>query len=171
MLPASATAEARLLLVARGLRAACDGFVSIILPAYLLLLGLDAVQVGLVATATLLGSALLNLAVGLTGLRRHTRAVLLAASLIMALTGLGLATFESFWPLLVIAFVGTLNPSSGDVSVFLPLEQASLAGSVADRDRTALFARYSLVGSLLGACGALLAALPELAAAVGIAMV
>jgi MFS family permease len=169
LLPPSATAETRLLIAARGLRATSDGFVSIILPAYLLLLGFDAVRVGVLATATLLGSALLTLAVGFTGVRRHTRAVLLAASLLMVLTGLGFAALDDFWPLLVIAFVGTLNPSSGDVSVFLPLEQALLARSVASRDRTALFARYSLVGALLGAAGTLLAALPELAASRGMA--
>ena len=60
LLPPSATAETRLLLAARGLRAASDGFVSIILPAYLLLLGFDAVRVGVLATTTLLGSALLT---------------------------------------------------------------------------------------------------------------
>jgi MFS family permease len=169
LLPPTATADSRLLLAARGLRAASDGFVSIILPAYLLLLGFDALHVGLLATATLLGSALLTLAVGFTGVRRHTRALLIAASLLMVLTGLGFAAFVDFWPLLVIAFVGTLNPSSGDVSVFLPLEHALLAGGVAGHDRTALFARYSLVGALLGAAGTLLAALPELAASWGVA--
>ena len=169
LLPPAATADSRLLLAARGLRAANDGFVSIILPAYLLLLGFDALHVGLLATATLLGSALLTLAVGFTGVRRHTRALLIAASLLMVLTGLGFAAFVDFWPLLVIAFVGTLNPSSGDVSVFLPLEHALLAGGVAGHDRTALFARYSLVGALLGAAGTLLAALPELAASWGVA--
>ena len=169
LLPPTATADSRLLLAARGLRAASDGFVSIILPAYLLLLGFDALHVGVLATATLLGSALLTLAVGFTGVRRHTRALLIAASLLMVLTGLGFAAFVDFWPLLVIAFVGTLNPSSGDVSVFLPLEHALLAGGVAGHDRTAVFARYSLVGSLLGAAGTLLAALPELAASWGAA--
>ncbi len=79
----------------------------------------------------------------------------------MILTGLGFAAFGDFWPLLVVAFIGTLNPSAGDVSVFLPLEQAMLARSVSAPDRTALFARYSLVGSLLGAGGTLLAALPS----------
>ena len=79
----------------------------------------------------------------------------------MALTGVAFTLAESFWPLLLIAFVGTLNPSAGDVSLFLPLEQARLAHAVADRDRTALFARYSLVGSLAGAVGALCAGFPE----------
>jgi predicted MFS family arabinose efflux permease len=67
--------------------------------------------------------------------------------------------------LLIIAIVGTLNPSSGDVSVFLPLEHAVLTGAVATRQRTALFARYSLIGSLAGAAGALFAGVTDLMAA------
>jgi hypothetical protein len=68
-------------------------------------------------------------------------------------------------PLLVVAFVGTLNPASGDVSVFLPLEQSVLPQTVSPAQRTALFARYSLIGSLVAAAGALCAGLPELLAA------
>jgi hypothetical protein len=127
--------------------------------------------VGLLATATLLGSALLTLAVGLAGGRLAARPLLLAACLLMALTGLGFAIIDGFWPLLVVAFVGTLNPSAGDVSVFLPLEQALLARGVAAPDRTALFARYSLVSSVLGAAGTLLAVLPKLAARVGVPLI
>jgi predicted MFS family arabinose efflux permease len=83
----------------------------------------------------------------------------------MAATGLGFAFVSDFWPLLLVAFVGTLNPSSGDVSVFLPLEHSLLARFVSDRDRTAVFARYSLVGSLAAAVGSLAAGLPSLASA------
>ena len=42
-------------------------------------------------------------------------------------TGLGFFFFSSFAVLLVVAVLGTLNPSTGDVSVFLPAEQALLA--------------------------------------------
>jgi predicted MFS family arabinose efflux permease len=69
-------------------------------------------------------------------------------------TGLGFATVEGLWPLLVIAFVGTLNPSGGDVSVFLPLEHTVLAQSALAEDRTSVFARYAFVGSVVGAAGA-----------------
>src|SRR5207253_1673591 len=79
------------------------------------------------------------------------------------------AAVNDFWPLLVIAVVGTLNPSSGDVSVFLPLEQAVLAHVGTDRGRTALFARYSLTGALAAALGALFAAVPDLAVSGGYA--
>lgn len=152
------------ILLARGLRAFGDGYVSLLLPLYLLELGLGAFDVGVIATATLMGSGLLTLLVGLRANRYHYRSVLLAAAMLMAATGVGFAMFTQFWPLLLIAVVGTLNPSSGDVSVFLPLEHAVLSRFVTDRNRTAVFARYSLVGSLLAAVGALAAALPAMIA-------
>ena len=162
LFPGTADANARRVLIARALRAVADGYVSILLPAYLLALGLDAFQVGVVSTATLMGSAGLTLLAGLITNRFGHRRPLIAAGLLMAVTGLGFAGLQAFWPLLIVAFVGTVNPSTGDVSVFLPLEQSLLARSVADRDRTALFVRYSLAGSLMGALGALLAAVPDL---------
>jgi MFS family permease len=152
----------RRLLWARGLRAFGDGYVSLLLPVYLIGLGLTPFQVGVIATGTLLGSGALTLLVGLRANRFGSRALLLAAAALMAATGLGFATITSFWPLLVIAFVGTLNPSSGDVSVFLPLEHAILARVVGDRERTSVFARYSLVGALAGALGAIFAGAPEI---------
>ena len=159
------------LLVAKGLRAFGDGYVSLLLPLYLLDLGFTPLQVGIIATTTLLGSGLLTLLVGLHAYRYHYRTLLLAATLLMGGTGLGFAFVTDFWPLLVIALVGTLNPSSGDVSVFLPLEHAVLARIVDDRKRTAVFARYALVGSLVAALGSLATALPAMAAsAVGISV-
>ena len=153
------------ILVAKGLRGFGDGFVSLLLPAYLLELGFSPLQVGVIATTTLLGSGAMTLAVGLQAWRFHYRTWLLAATLLMAGTGLGFALVTDFWPLLLIAFVGTLNPSSGDVSVFLPLEQSLLSRIVDNKRRTAVMARYSLVGTLFAAFGALAAALPALAAA------
>jgi len=85
----------------------------------------------------------------------------------MILTGLGFAGLADFWPLLLVAFVGTLNPSAGDVSAFLPLEQTQLAHSVAAGERTRLFALYSFIGSSGAALGALGAGLPELASLAG----
>lgn len=163
LFPATADANAKRLIVARALRAVADGYVSILLPAYLLALGLDAFEVGVLTAATLLGSASLTLFAGSITARFGHRRPLLAAAGLMVATGLGFMGFQAFWPLLLIAFVGTINPSTGDVSVFLPLEQSLLAQSVGDRDRTALFVRYSLAGSLMGAAGTLLAVLPDIA--------
>ena len=148
------------LLFAKGIRAFGDGFVSLLLPLYLLELGLTPLQVGVIATATLLGSGVMTLLVGLHAYRYRYRSLLLAATLLMVGTGAGFAVLTDFWPLMIIAIVGTLNPSSGDVSVFLPLEHAVLSRVVADKDRTAVFARYSLVGTLMAAVGSLAVAFP-----------
>jgi MFS family permease len=158
------TSPVSLLLTARGIRSFGDGLISLVLPVYLLELGYGAVATGLIATATLLGSALLTLLVGLSAGRAPGRTFLIGAALLMASTGVAFAVVSDFWPLVVIAFVGTLNPSSGDVSVFLPLEQAELASAIPNRDRTRLFARYGFTGSVMAAVGALAAGLPEGAA-------
>jgi predicted MFS family arabinose efflux permease len=79
----------------------------------------------------------------------------MAASVLMLATGLCFASVRPFWPLVVVGFVGVLNPSAGDVSIFLPLEQSLLAHAGPDSRRTTLFARYSLTGALMGAVGAL----------------
>jgi MFS family permease len=147
--------DVRRVLWSRALRAFGDGYVAILLPVHLSASGFDALAVGVLSTATLLGSALLTLGLGIVAHRVRRRPALLAASLLMAATGLGFATVESFWPLVLIAFVGTLNPSGGDVSVFLPLEHTVLTQSVSDQERTSAFARYSFVGAVVGALGAL----------------
>ncbi|HSV82419.1 MAG TPA: MFS transporter [Ramlibacter sp.] len=171
-LPLSSSAPAALspvrrLLLAKALRGFGDGFVSLLLPLHLLHLGLAPLQVGLIATTTLLGSGLLTLLVGAHAGRWPVRTLLLGATVLMAGTGAALVSVSSFWPLLLVALVGTINPSGGDVSVFLPLEHALLADSVAHRARTAAFARYSLVGTLSAAFGALAAGLPALLAQAG----
>ena len=162
LLPSTATTDAAVLIQARAVRAFGDGFVSVLLPVYLTALGYGALEVGAVVTATLVGSAAVTLAVGLLAHRYPRRALLLRASLLMTATGLGLALAPGFVPILIVALVGTFNPSSGDVSLFLPTEQALLPQTVSSKDRTALFARYSLTANLVGAVGALLAGLPDL---------
>lgn len=161
LLPSGVDPGALPLLIARGLRAFGDGYMAVLLPAYLLSIGLGTLEVGIVSTATMLGSALATLAVGAWGYRFAGGRLLRGAAFLMAATGLGFAGLSSFWPLLVVALVGTLNPSSGDVSVFLPLEHARLASSAQGHARTALFARYSLLGALCAALGALAAAVPD----------
>ena len=160
-----ASLDARRILVARGLRAFGDGFVALLVPIYLYDLGFTALAIGAIVTSTLIGTALLTLWVGMAANRHSRRRLLLAAALLMAATGAGFAITTAFWPLLLIAFIGTMNPTSGDASIFLPLEHAALTQTVEPRRRTALFARYSVIGSLAGAIGVLAAGLPDWAAA------
>jgi MFS family permease len=156
--------DMRRILVARGLRAFGDGFVALLVPIYLIELGFSPLAIGAIVTSTLVGTALLTLWVGMVANRYSVRRLLLGCAVLMAATGVGFAVTTGFWPLLLIAFVGTMNPTSGDASIFLPLEQAALAQTAEPRRRTALFARYSVIGSLCGAVGTLAAAAPDFVA-------
>ena len=162
LLPPGTLPEARVLFFTRALRGFGDGFIALLLPYYLTLLGLDALEVGIIITVTLLGAGTMTLAAGLIAHRYRSRTLLIAGSLLLVVAGAGMAAAADFWPLLVIAALGIINPSSGDVTVFAPLEQSLLAQAVKPESRTALFARYGLVGSLVVALGAQSAGIPVL---------
>ena len=159
-----ASRDARRILAIRALRGFADGLVSVLLAGHLLRLGFTPLAVGAIVTGTLLGSAGLTIALGLVGYHYARRHVLLGAAALMFATGVGFATLTTFWPLLVVAVLGTLNPSAGDVSVFLPTEQAALAQTTSGADRTGLFAWYNVAGNFMGALGALASGLPPVLA-------
>jgi MFS family permease len=155
------------LYAARAARGFGDGFAAIILPAYLLEIGFGPFQIGLVATAALLGSAATTLAVALLAPRYHLRTLLLACAALMVVTGIAFPSLQHFAFIAVVAFIGTINPTTGDIGVHVPLEQAALAHRASDAERTHIFARYSLIGALSIAAGALAAGAPDLLVSLG----
>lgn len=158
----------RLLYAARACRDFGDGFVAILLPVYLLALGLGAFEVGLISTLALLGSALMTLGIGMLGARHEQRNLLMGASALMTVTGLTFAAFHTYGIILLIAALGTINPSAGSVSIFVPLEHAVISRAVSDSARTRTFARYSLIGAMAAALGALASGSPDLLARAGL---
>jgi MFS family permease len=162
LMPPGTSADTGRILAARSLRAFGDGYVALLMPVYLFELGFDAFAIGGIVSSTLIGTALLTIWIGFIANRYSRKKLLIAAALLMTATGAGFAATTSYWPLLLIAFVGTMNPTAGDASVFLPLEQTVLTGTIDAKRRTALFARYSVIGSVAGALGVLAASLPDL---------
>ncbi len=161
LIPATHRRDAGILISARALRGFIDGLVSTLLPTYFAFIGLNSFHTGAIITATLFGSALLTLLVGLMGHRLQRLTLLHIASAAMIATGIGFASVTWFWMLFIVAIIGTINPSSGDVSVFLPTEQALLPATATDEQRTSLFARYTLAGFGAGAIGALFVGIPN----------
>ena len=157
-----------LLYSARALRGFGDGFATIVLPVYLAKIGFDPAQIGLIAAAALLGTAVLTLAVGLVAPRHDLRRLLIAGAVLMIATGVAFPAFEQIGLLIAVAFFGTVNPSTGDIGVLIPIEHAALAQGAPDHDRTRIFARYSLIGALSMAAGALAAAAPQLLTQLGL---
>src|ERR1700730_12612683 len=164
-------ADVFLLYAARSARGFSNGFAIIILPAYLSALGFGPFQIGIVASAALLGTAAVTLAIGFLARGRDLRNLLLVGAFATVATGLAFQATEQFALILVVAFVGTMNPSSGDIGLFVPLEHAMLAREAPDRDRTRVFAHYSLIGGLSTAAGALAAAAPTALVSIGVSSI
>ena len=101
------------LFAARGVRGFGDGFAIIILPAYLSAIDFSPGQIGVVASASLLGTALFTLAIGLFAPRHDLRNLLLGGAALMACTGLAFPNFDQIAFIGMVAFVGTINPSTG----------------------------------------------------------
>jgi MFS family permease len=157
-----------LLYAGRALRGFGDGFAVVVLPAYLSAIGFDAAQVGLVAAAALFGTAVFTLAIGFVAPRFDLRNMLIVGAALMICTGLAFAQVEAIGFIIVVAFFGSVNPSTGDIGVLIPIEHAMLTYGVTDEDRTHTFARYSLIGALSMAVGALGAAIPDVLVTLGI---
>src|SRR3954471_21346434 len=147
---------------ARALRGFGDGFAILILPVYLTAIGFTPLEVGIVASPSLLGTAALTLITGFVAPRFELRNLFLAGAGLIVLTGLMFPAAATLLPVLLIAFMGSINPSAGDLGMLVPLEHALLTRETADRERTTVFARYSLIGAFAAALGALATALPEL---------
>ncbi len=158
----------RSIYTARALREFCDGFVAVLLPVYLTAIGLGPFEIGVIAATAMFGSAILSLLFGVLAARQDLRLLLLCGAGMMVVTGLGFALSNNYALTLLIACVGTINPSAGSGSMFGSIEQAVLTRSVADRVRTHIFARYSLIGAGAGAIGALASGVPDLLGGLGL---
>src|SRR5262245_14022017 len=83
--------------------------------------------------------------------------MLVIGALLMAAAGIAFAYARQMWILVAAGTIGVISPSGQEVGPFLSIEQAALSQVVPDRDRTHVFAWYTLTGSLATALGALAA--------------
>jgi MFS family permease len=149
------SADARLLFATRFIRLFAYGSVSVVLVFYLVGVGLSEAQTGTLLTLTLAGDTVISLLLTTQADRIGRRTMLLAGAILMLTAGLVFAATGNFWLLLVAGTVGVISPSGNEVGPFLSIEQAALSQLVPDRERTDMFAWYTLAGSLATALGAL----------------
>jgi len=154
---ASLSRDARLLFATRSLRLFAYGGLSVVLVFYLVALGLSESDTGLVLTATLLGDTLVSLYLTTRADRMGRRRMLMVGAVLMAAAGVVFAFTRQMWLLVVAGTIGVISPSGQEVGPFLSIEQAALSHVVPDRERTDVFAWYTLAGSLATALGALTA--------------
>jgi MFS family permease len=149
------TRDGWLLFLTRVTRLFAYGALSVVLVFYLTSLGLTTSQTGLLLTLTLAGDTAVSLWLTTRADRIGRRRTLVIGAILMAAAGLAFAGTRSLPFLIVAATVGVISPSGNEVGPFLPIEQAALAQVVPDQTRTAVFAWYTLAGSLATALGSL----------------
>ena len=149
------TRDAWLLFGTRFVRLFAYGSLSVVLVFYLISIGLDERETGVLLTLTLAGDTVVSLLLTTQADRIGRRRVLIAGSALMVAAAVVFASTRAVWLLFIAGTVGVLSPSGNEVGPFLPIEQAALSQIVADRDRTRVLALYTLVGSFATAIGAL----------------
>jgi MFS family permease len=147
--------DGRLLFATRIVRLFAYGFLSVVLVLYLVQVGLTEVQAGLLLTLTLVGDAAITLWITTTADRHGRRRMLILGAGLMLFAGLVFVATRDVVLLTVAAIIGVISPSGNEVGPFLSIEQAALSQIVPGKQRTRVFAWYSLVGSFATALGAL----------------
>lgn len=155
------------LFLVRILRSASQGFLVIIIPLYIAILGYDALHLGILFTAASIASVILTALTGVLSDRFGRKTFLILISLLTVGGGLGFALSRNFVVLVLAAAIGTIGRgggagSGGNWGPFYPAEQALIAEHASDLDRTRVFGALSFVGVLAGAAGSLFAWLPRL---------
>jgi predicted MFS family arabinose efflux permease len=154
------TSDARRILLIRALRAFAYGFGSVLLGVSLESAGFSGTQVGIILTATLVGSAALTTVLGNAGDRIGRRTAHVGLSLFMAGAGTVFALTDSFWVLLLAALSGTVATAALESGPFVTLEQAIIPQTSPPEQRNRLFGIYNAVAAVAGSLGALAAGGP-----------
>lgn len=147
------TGDGRWLFATRMVRMFAYGFIAIILGLYLTQVGLNDTQVGLVLSLTLLGDALVSLPITIIADRFGRRKMLMIGAGLMILAGVIFALTNNILLLTITAIIGTISPSGNEVGPFLAVEQAALPQTTTAKQRTQVFAWYSLLGSVMTGLG------------------
>ena len=149
------TRDGLLLLATRVTRLFAYGSLAVFLMLYLAELGLSEAQIGVLLTLTLAGDTAVSLWLATRADRIGRRRMLVIGALLMAAAGVVFALTDNFVLLLLAATIGVISPSGNEVGPFLSIEQAALSHVVAARERTSVFAWYTLAGSFATAAGSL----------------
>src|SRR5438552_10045524 len=126
------------------------------------------VEIGLIFTAAIAGSALMTILWSLVADRYGRRRTIATMAVLMAVGGLLFAFASDFWVLVAGAFTGTISATSSEVGIFQTVEQAILPQTAPNERRTWLFSIYNTAANFAGALGSLAAAAVGFFAAQGL---
>ncbi|MCB0834796.1 MAG: MFS transporter [Bacteroidetes bacterium] len=146
-----------LLFAARMVRMFAYGFLSVILALYLVEIGLSEAELGLLLTLTLAGDAVITFWLTTRADRVGRRRMLIVGAALMVFAGSAFLLTQNYVLLIFSAIIGVISPSGNEIGPFLSIEQAALSQLIRGSERTSLFGRYHMSGSVATAGGSLVA--------------
>ena len=150
------TRDGLILMAGRALRNLAYGALSVNIALYLGRMGLRSQEIGVLFTVALAAAALAAVGAAVAADRIGRRRTLALSGLLMAASGVLLASAAGRPAFFLAALLGSLSPTGQDVGPFQSLEQAALPSTTSARNRTSVFAWYNLGASLAAAAGALI---------------
>jgi len=146
--------DGRLVLVAKAMRTFCYGFLGVLFPVYLAERGMDAQQIGVAVTLTLLASAGMTFAIRRPAERYGARGALFAQAGLIVVSALVFLATEQPWLIVAAAMVGNLAVGTGETGPFLTLEQVAVTRATPRERLTTALSLYNLAGYAAAAVGA-----------------
>ena len=164
--------DVALLVGARVLMSVTRALAGILVPIYLIELGFDAFQLGVLFAVVGLTSALMSASVGLFADLVGRKVFLVAVPLLTAAAAIVFAYNQVTAVLFVSAALGTFGRGAGagggTVGPYQPAEQAFVADATPARYRNSVFGRLAFSSALGAALGGQLARIPEIARGLGL---
>lgn len=146
--------DGRLVFVAKTARTFCYGFLGVLFPVYLAEHGMDARQIGVAVTLTLLASAAMTFAIRRPAERYGARAALLAQAGLIVVSAVVFLATQQPWLVVIAAMAGNLAVGTGETGPFLTLEQVAVTRATPRERLTTTLSLYNLAGYGASALGA-----------------
>ena len=147
--------DTKLIIIQRFVRLFAYGAVTLILVSYLSALRISDARIGLFMTLTLAGDVIISFFLTLITDGIGRRFMLALGAGLMSASGIIFGLSGNYWVLLAAAVFGIISPSGNEIGPFKAIEESTLAHLSSVDDFPAIFAWYSLIGSL-GTAGGML---------------
>ncbi|KAK5044940.1 hypothetical protein LTR84_010312 [Exophiala bonariae] len=148
-----ARADTQILILQRFVRLFAYGGSTLILASYLSALGNPQTRIGLFMTLTLVGDVFISFLLTLIADGLGRRAILVLGAALMSISGVVFTFSGNYWVLLAAAIVGVISPSGNEIGPFRAIEESTIAHLTATKDRSDIYAWYSLIGTAGTALG------------------
>lgn len=166
-LPPWLTTDLRWIIASRCARSLSQGYLSVIVPLYLLQIGFNGFSLGELFTVGAIISGVLTVSVSLLADHLGRKPFLIVFPVFSAIAAIVFISTRNFWILVASSALGTLGRGggaggAGQGGPYYPAQQALIADLSSSTERNKVFAAFSFGDAIASTTGALLAGVPDL---------